>query len=143
MILLENCYRLINKYNQKTKNPRQYGTEHLLYPAEVHIIEIIGNNGSITTTALAQSLGITKGAVSQTTAKLAGKGLIEKRGSLEKRTEVHISLTEAGKAVFAFHRQLHAGMLAEVDGVLKELTPESREAVNRILGVLEASLDKL
>ena len=132
MILLESFYRLINKYNQKTKNARQYGTEHLLYPAEVHLIETIGNHGSIT-----------KGAVSQTTAKLEGKGLIEKHGSQEKRTEVHISLTEAGRAVFAFHRQLHTEMMAEVDGVLKELPPESREAVSRILGILEQSLDKL
>ena len=143
MILLESFYRLINKYNQKTKNARQYGTEHLLYPAEVHLIETVGNHGSITTTAMAQALGITKGAVSQTTAKLEGKGLIEKHGSQEKRTEVHISLTEAGRAVFAFHRQLHTEMMAEVDGVLKELPPESREAVSRILGILEQSLDKL
>lgn len=143
MILLESFYRLVNKYNQKTKIARQYGTEHLLYPAEVHLIEIIGNHETITTTALAQTLGITKGAVSQTTAKLEGKGLIEKRGSQEKRTEVHIRLTEAGQAVFAFHRQLHAEMMAQVDGVLKELPPESQEAVNRIVAILEQSLDKL
>ena len=47
MILLESFYRLINKYNQKTKNARQYGTEHLLYPAEVPLIEPTGNHACL------------------------------------------------------------------------------------------------
>ena len=90
MFIFENTYRLINKYNQKGKTPKTYGTEDLLYVAEVHMIEIIGSYGQITTTQLAQVLSITKGAVSQTTAKLFGKGLIEKHNSKERTNELFI-----------------------------------------------------
>ena len=83
MHFFEDTYGLINKYNQKTKTARQYGTEDLLYSAEVHMIEMIGSYETITTTKLAEKLGITKGAVSQITRKLLEKNLIIKIPSIE------------------------------------------------------------
>ena len=143
MFIFENTYRLINKYNQKGKTPKTYGTEDLLYVAEVHMIEIIGSYGQITTTQLAQVLSITKGAVSQTTAKLFGKGLIEKHNSKERTNEVFISLSEKGKLVFNYHRKMHADMMQQIEGELKQLSPESIKAVNKIIAIIDDSLDKL
>lgn len=143
MNLFEKSYRIINKYNQKTKKAGTYGTEDLLYAAEVHMIEVIGAHEGITTTKLAQTLGITKGAVSQTTNKLAGKGLIEKQNSSEKTNEVFILLSESGKKVFAYHRNMHAAMQKDIEGVLNELSPESLAAVNRIFEIIDQSLDNM
>ena len=56
--IFESSYRLLNKYNQKTQKPKHYGTDDLLYAAEVHMIDTIGTHGEITTTFLAQLLGI-------------------------------------------------------------------------------------
>ena len=42
MDFFEDVYRIINKYNQKAKLPKTYGTEDLLYMSEIHMIEIIG-----------------------------------------------------------------------------------------------------
>ena len=42
---------------------KNYGTDDLLYSAEVHMIEMIGSYEKNTTTKLAEKLGITKGAV--------------------------------------------------------------------------------
>ncbi len=78
MNLLENAYRLINKYIQHSKTPKSYGTEDMLYMSEVHMIEVIGSYEGITTTKLAAALGITKGAVSQTVSKLEKKAMINK-----------------------------------------------------------------
>ena len=99
MRFLEDTYRLINKYNHKAKTAKYYGTEDLLYSAEVHMIEMIGSYEAITTTKLAEKLGITKGAVSQITRKLLEKDLIIKNPSAERSNEVLISLTDEGKMV--------------------------------------------
>ena len=73
MEFFEDVYRIINKYNQKAKLPKTYGTEDLLYMSEIHMIEIIGSEEEVTNGKLTKILGITKGAVSQTVTKLEEK----------------------------------------------------------------------
>lgn len=143
MNFLENTYRLINKYNQKTKTAKMYGTEDLLYSAEVHMIEIIGSYEMITTTKLAKVLGITKGAVSQITRKLLEKKLIVKEPSKEKNNEVLISLTEKGRVVFFYHQGMHEDMLRKIDLILCDLSDESKVAMDKIVQVIEESLDDM
>lgn len=143
MNFLENTYRIINKYNQKTKTAKHYGTEDLLYPAEVHMIEIIGSQKSITTTKLAQVLSITKGAVSQVTRKLSEKNMIVKEPSKEKTNEVSISLTTKGKIVFEYHQDMHKEMLVKLDLILNDLPEESKNAMDRMIRVIEESLDEM
>lgn len=143
MIFLENVYRLINKYNQKTKIARRYGTEDLLYSAEVHMIEIIGSYKTITTTKLAVVLGITKGAVSQVTRKLLEKNLIKKNSSGDKVNETPFSLTDDGKVVYSYHQAMHKEMFDKIDLILSDLPEENKVAMNRIIQVIEDSLDEL
>ena len=143
MHFFENTYRLINKYNQKSKMAKHYGTEDLLYSAEVHMIEIIGSYETITTTKLAEVLGITKGAVSQITRKLWEKKLIAKAPSAKKINEVSISLTDKGRIVYAYHQRMHEEMLSKIDLILSDLSEESKIAMNKILQVIEDSLDDM
>ena len=61
------------------QTPRPFGTDELLTATEIHLVEIIGENGeSLSVTDLAGLLGVTKGAVSQTLKKLENKGLTTK-----------------------------------------------------------------
>ena len=143
MHFFENAYRLINKYNQASKQAKHYGTDDLLYPAEVHMIEMIGSCEKITTTKLAEVLGITKGAVSQITRKLSEKGLLQKTASGEKRNEMLLSLTEKGGVVFRCHRKLHGDMLRKIDAICSQLSPEGKNALNALLRVVEESLDNM
>jgi len=141
--IFESSYRLINKYNQKTKKVRAYGTEDLLYPAEVHMIEMIGTYEKITTTRLAVLLGITKGAVSQTTNKLFRKDLINKIDSAERSNEVFISLSDSGRVVYDYHRKMHAEMIKNIDDILRALSPEGIQAVQKIIEIIDKSLDEI
>lgn len=143
MQFLEDTYRLINKYNQKAKTPKHYGTDDLLYSAEVHMIEMIGSYETITTTKLAEILGITKGAVSQITRKLLEKNLIVKIPSTEKNNEVLISLTDKGKIVYSYHQNMHGKMLARVDAVLCNLSDEGQMAFDQIIQIIDESLDNI
>ncbi len=143
MRFLEDTYRLINKYNQKAKTAKHYGTEDLLYSAEVHMIEMIGSYEAITTTKLAEKLGITKGAVSQITRKLLEKKLIIKIPSTEKINEVLISLTDKGRIVYSYHQNMHEKMLESVDSILCNLSDEGKIALEQIIQIIDKSLDEL
>lgn len=143
MEIFEKFYILVSKFNQKSKKPKYYGTEDLLYPAEVHLIEIIGAHKRITTTEIAKTLGITKGAVSQVTNKLIAKDLIVKEVSPIKANEVFIYLTKNGEKVFLYHREMHRGMSEKVNAELATLSPESRQALENIFNFLEDSLNEI
>ena len=143
MNFFESAYRLINKYNQKTKTAKMYGTEDLLYSAEVHMIEIIGSYETITTTKLAKTLGITKGAVSQITHKLLEKNLIVKIPSTEKSNEVLISLTEKGIIVYSYHQNMHKNMMERIDSIVCDLSEEGKKALVQIIQVIDESLDNM
>ena len=143
MNFFEHTYRLINKYNQKTKVAKTYGTEDLLYSAEVHMIEIIGSYETITTTKLAKTLGITKGAVSQITHKLLKKNLIVKNPSTEKNNEVLISLTDKGRIVHSYHQNMHKKMMERIDSIISNLSDEGKTALVQIVQVIDESLDDL
>jgi DNA-binding MarR family transcriptional regulator len=143
MHFFENIYRLINKYNQKTKTAKQYGTEDMLYAAEVHMVEIIGAYKEITTTNLAKTLGITKGAVSQITHKLLEKNLIVKIPSDKKNNEVLISLTNKGRIVHSYHQSMHKKMLENIDSILCGLSYESKMALEQIISIIDESLDNI
>ena len=141
--IFEECYRLINNYNRKTAKPKNYGTDDLLYPAEVHIIDTIGNRGEITVTALSELLGITKGAVSQTTAKLIKKHLIERTPSETEKNAIYISLSENGKIVYDYHKQMHLKTGEKIDSVMKKLSPENLSLFKEIFSILDEMLENM
>ena len=143
MRFFEDTYRLINKYNQKANTAKYYGTEDLLYSAEVHMIEMIGSYEAITTTKLAEKLGITKGAVSQITRKLLEKDLIIKNPSSDRSNEVLISLTDKGKIVYSYHQSMHEKMLERIDSVLSDLTDEGKMVLDKIIRIIDDSLNDI
>lgn len=143
MAFLEKVYRLINLYNQKMKTPRHYGTDDLLYPAEVHLLEVIGADKGITTTQLAQRLLVTKGAVSQTAAKLMEKGMIIKTPAPGQQREQLLTISEKGNVVFQYHRKMHGNMLEQVDGVLAQLPEENRAVLDDLLAVLGKTITEM
>lgn len=143
MRFLEETYRLINKYNQKAKTAKRYGTEDLLYSAEVHMIEMIGSYEAITTTKLAEKLGITKGAVSQITRKLLEKDLIIKIPSAQRSNEVLISLTDKGRIVYSYHQSMHEKMLGKIDSVLSGLSDDGKMALEQIIRIIDDSLNDI
>lgn len=99
--------RVIHKYNQWENKKRTYGTDTLLSKAEIHTIAAVGNNPGINVTALADTLGITKGAASQMIYKLVEKGAVEKKVSPDSDTEVALNLTAEGQKNYTAHIEYH------------------------------------
>lgn len=86
---------------------RDFRRDKLLTRAEIHTIEVVGNQPQLNITILAEKLGITKVAASQLIYKLVDKELVQKTISPDSDTEVCLILTDAGRIAYNEHREYH------------------------------------
>lgn len=91
--------------------------------SEVHCITYLGRNADSNVTKLAESLFMTRGAVSKITKKLLQKGLIEGYQKPENKKEVYFRLTDQGNEVYKIHEGLHREF-QERDKAVFEQIPE-------------------
>jgi DNA-binding MarR family transcriptional regulator len=71
-----------------------------LYPSEIHLLLVINRDQPVNATRIADKLGITKGAVSQTITRLQKKGIIIKENDPHNKNELILSLTSLGRRAF-------------------------------------------
>lgn len=105
--LMENLCTISNLIQLKEKTPQKYGGNGLLHATEVHTIEIIGNNKTITSSEIAQEMNITNGAVAQTISKLTTKNLISKTCDKFDNRKNIIMLTKKGEAIYKIHHEMN------------------------------------
>ncbi|MCX7708389.1 MAG: MarR family transcriptional regulator [Clostridia bacterium] len=134
--------RVINKYNAWEKIPRKYGTEELLYRAEIHTIEAIGLKQRVNVTELAQYLGITKGAVSQMIDKLVKKGFVNKQMIPTGENEVTLELTEKGMQAYQGHSNYHSELYERITSQVDDVMEAQLEGFSGILDMIEQFIDK-
>ena len=88
-----------------------FGTGVLMSRGEIHTIQAIGRNSGINVTTLAEHMGVTKGAVSQSIKKLSEKGLVRKTHPPGNAKKVILELTELGCIGFHNHEKFHMDTL--------------------------------
>jgi DNA-binding MarR family transcriptional regulator len=140
--LAETLVRILNKYVENQKRPRRYGLEELLYPAEIHMIMLIGNNPNTGVTELAKKAGITKGAVSQIAKKLGIKGLIKKKKHPDNARMAILELANKGKVAYYYHEKLHDDIDKELYTYLAGLSPAKLKALESFFVLFEKGIDK-
>ena len=140
--LTELMERVIHKYNQWENKKRTYGTDTLLSKAEIHTIAAVGSNPGINITALADILGITKGAASQMIYKLVAKGSVEKKVSPDSDTEVVLSLTGEGQKNYIAHNNYHSQANDESIELLKSMPESFCVSMMEYLSAFEKTIDK-
>ncbi len=138
--LLVRAYRLINLYNSTQKKPYTYSGGLVLFPAQSHMIEIIGNHPGVSQTRIAEEYMITKGAVSQIVTFLAQKELIVKKTSPKGGRTTELYLSDKGISVFNEHRERHREMTERIALLVEKIPPESLEILSRISDVIEDSI---
>lgn len=141
--MLVKAYRLINLYNSTQKKPHIYSGGLVLYPAQTHMIELIGNEEGITLSGIAEGYRMTKGAVSQTVSFLAQKGLVVKRPSAKGGRSAGLYLSESGRTVFHEHRALHSGMIRQISALAEQLPPEAIPILEQIAEVIESNIKQM
>ena len=131
----ERFSRVLKLAVQLEKTPRRFGTDELLTSTEIHLVEVIGDDGeTLSVTDLAGVLDVTKGAVSQILKKLERKGLTTKRADPENGSRSIVGLTAKGKTAFYAHQHWHETM----DGGFKEYFNNlSQDRIDFIVEFLE------
>ena len=116
--LIDLFLKILHLYSVVARKPKDYGTGDLLYFTEIHTISMVGKNREINMTRLADLMGVTRGAISQTIRKLVSKNLIVKTNTTNKK-EFSLRLSDRGVTVLngleTFHQELFtfAGTLYE------------------------------
>jgi DNA-binding MarR family transcriptional regulator len=116
--------------------PKQFDTGVLLFRSETHTLQEIGRDPAINVTRLAARLGITKGAVSQTLAKLVRKKLVRKKVSPSSGREVRLELTALGWRGFHAHEKFHCEAFAACREYFGADLDAQLDATGRALGDL-------
>lgn len=96
----------------------------------------------VTPSQIAALLGITKGAVSQTLAKLEKKALIVRSPSSDGNGMVTIRLSQAGEDILINYYAYRDCRLRKVIAAAQALPPESAAAVLQMLEAFEEALDQ-
>ncbi len=133
--------RLIHSLTVGNNLPSDYAGV-LLFRAEVHILEIIGKNPGITSSAITSKMNVTKGAVSQITAKLVNKNLIKKTPSSHDAKTLELNLTDKGKEVFDFHKIKENTLRNKILTETGNLKPEEINRFISIIDIMTAFIDE-
>ena len=136
--------RVVNKfiYLEKKKSVIEYRGVRL-YPSEIHLMAVIAEDQATNATVMANKLGITKGAVSQTFARLEKKGILTKIKDPYNKNEVTAYFTELGEGALKEHRKMRASIQTKHEQYFWPLSENDRNVIRGFLSHLENFADKL
>jgi DNA-binding MarR family transcriptional regulator len=129
--LIDLFLKILHLYSIIGRKPKDYGTGDLLYFTEIHTITMVGNNREINMTQLAEMMGVTRGAISQTIHKLVHKNLILKSNSTNKK-EVNLKLSEKGNVVYKGQESFQKELFTFAGTLYEQASPEDRDLVKRL-----------
>ncbi len=104
-----------------------------LYPSEIHLMLETKGVQAVNATKIADKLGITKGAVSQTLSRLEKKGIIEKVKDPSYKNELSISLTPLGKRAYDQYQIICDTIYKHFYTTFSQYTDDEQEVIKRFL----------
>ena len=134
--------RMLHIYSVLDKKPKEYGTGDLLYVSEIHAIYSIGNNPEINITQLAEFLGVTKGAISQTVKRLVHKCYIARYYGRNKK-EVNLRLSDKGFIIYQGYQTFNNEMLHFAEELYENASREKIEMVKRLFQIIYENMKKI
>lgn len=111
-------------------------------PSEIHCIEAIEKKRAANVTKLAESLYMTRGAISKLTKKLIKRGLIESYQNSANKKEIYFRLTEQGKAINHIHEKMHQEFQERDKIVFDQVTDEQFDSMLRFVDIYCKHLDE-
>lgn len=139
--IMELLDQVVTRIGSQHAAPYDFGTGIPLYRAEIHTVQAIGENPGINVTTLAERMGVTKGAMSQTLSKLARKGLVEKKAAADNERETLLELTDLGLTAHRAHERFHMDMYDMAQRHFGDRLPEKVVLFATVLRDLNQFLD--
>lgn len=137
--LIDLFLKILHLYSVISRKPKDYGTGDLLYFTEIHTITMVGRNKEINMTRLAEMMGVTRGAISQTIRKLVNKNLILKSNSTNKK-EFNLKLSEKGDVVYKRQKSFQKELFTFAGTLYEKARPEDRELVKRLFLAISSNM---
>lgn len=134
--ILEKIICLSNKINQNNKKPNNYGTDHILYTSEIHMIEATSTHRNVNASELAAIMGITNGAINQVANKLIKKGLLEQYRTNDNKKDVYYKLTSQGEIANIAHSNYHKEQYSNMEEYINKLSLEEINTIKNFLDEL-------
>lgn len=138
--LLDLFLKILHLYSVIDRKPKDYGTGDLLYITEIHTITVVGKNKEINMTRLAEIMGVTKGAISQTIRKLVHKNFILKSNTTNKK-EFNLTLSEKGIVVLKGQESFQRELFEFAETLYKQAQPEDRAMVKRLFMAICSNME--
>ncbi len=113
------------------------------YPSEVHLLLVVKEKIATNATHIADELGITKGAVSQTLSRLEGKGVLVKTKDPNNKNQLTLSFTPFGAEAFRYYSRRAGELIRKHHEYLKGFTAKEKAAVQRFLQEAERVLGQI
>lgn len=108
-----------------------------LHPSELHLLGVLIRDSDANVTVMAEALGITKGAVSQTLSRLVKKGMVTKTRDPSNKNELKVRFTAAGKKAIDAFARLRANTNRRYETYLSSLTDGERQTIRTFLTQVE------
>jgi len=125
-----NCLYQAHRYlTWLETHPRDYGTGEKLYASYIHAIVAVNNHPGINLTGLAETLNISKPAVSKITNKLIEKEYILKSRAIGNDKEVLFHPSERGITAAEAHDRFEEEQFGELIALENTLSPEDRRII--------------
>jgi len=141
--LIETFLSVQNKFNRFERSPKDFGSGELLYPLEIHIIDVIGKNNEIKMTDLAEKMEITKGAVSQVIKKLVRKGYVIKFKEEGNSKNFYLKLRNKGEIVFREHKLVADKIIGKINDIIRKIPEKEIIILDEGFKMVEGELSKL
>lgn len=134
--------RIRNKMDVMESLPRDFGVDVRLHLSEIHTIQAIGMTPENNIRTIADILGVTPSAASQTITRLTKRGLVKKVRGLRNDKEVTLELTEKGRIAFQNHERGHAEMYERLASRIGPLNEKDIEVLDRVFSAMESFYDQ-
>ena len=113
-----------------------------LHPSEIHLILLIHRGKDTNATRMAEQLGVTKGAISQTLRRLEGKGILHKIKDPYKKNELTVEFRPFGRKVLEHYLEVVGALEQECDKYLSVLSAAERDVIEKFLAHIDGVLSK-
>ncbi|MEL0537790.1 MarR family transcriptional regulator [Staphylococcus debuckii] len=139
--LMYNFRDLFNKIAYLNKFEMEEALKGLT-STEVHCIEAIEENKDPNVRRLAETLYMTRGAISKLTRRLMKKELIESYQKEDNKKEIYFKLTDSGKVIYETHERLHAKFQKRDEKVFEEMDEAQYQAMMNFINQYRNHLDQ-
>jgi DNA-binding MarR family transcriptional regulator len=132
---------ILHAFSMIEKKQWNFGTGYKIFLNEVQTVSAIGENSNINMTQLAEIMGVTRGAVSQTVRKLVTKKLVI-RTNARNHKEINLGLTDLGSTVSKAYQERMKEVFTFADELYAIATPAERDLVRRLFVQIHSNMTK-